>query len=276
MLDGAPPLPPNFTNTQVSPLLSRVVLKAIASIQRAPRFRRGIRQGAGRRFAAAREPQRPMVTEARYEPQYPPRQPIRASSRRRLHRRRAGNRPRASGRKPRSPSRSRAKEASSAGSQPVPAGAPLRSLGKQEPVPSGRFQFREHSAPPQERRGDGGAHRHCFWQRRRNKKRSYSDTFATYPAPERRRGFSRAGVSPASLYRFSLPPEFWSLPESSHGSYGSACRRAAAWWWTPIRPGLRFSSTTSSRAELRCRQWSCRPRPIVSGCGWKDMNRRNS
>jgi serine/threonine protein kinase len=42
MLDGAPPLPPNFTNTQVSPLLS----------QRTPCLGRRVRPGTGRRSPA--------------------------------------------------------------------------------------------------------------------------------------------------------------------------------------------------------------------------------
>ncbi len=70
IMEGAPPLPPNFTNPQVSPLLSRVVLRALA---KHPSERHGSMEEFLRELDAAgqpaREPQRPAP---RHEPQYPP------------------------------------------------------------------------------------------------------------------------------------------------------------------------------------------------------------
>jgi serine/threonine protein kinase len=72
IMEGAPPLPPNFANPQVSPLLSRVVMRALA---KHPSERHGSVEEFMRELDAAgqpaREPQAPMAP--RYEPQYPPR-----------------------------------------------------------------------------------------------------------------------------------------------------------------------------------------------------------
>jgi serine/threonine protein kinase len=71
IMEGAPPLPPNFANPQVSPLLSRVVLRALS---KHPSERHGSIEELTRELEAsgqpAREPQRPLAP--RYEPQYPP------------------------------------------------------------------------------------------------------------------------------------------------------------------------------------------------------------
>ncbi len=70
IMEGAPPLPPNFANPQVSPLLSRAVLRALSKhpTERPASVEELIREieTAGQ---PAREPQRPLP---RYEPQYPP------------------------------------------------------------------------------------------------------------------------------------------------------------------------------------------------------------
>ena len=70
IMEGAPPLPPNFANPHVSPLLSRVVMRALS---KHPTERQGSVEELIRELDAsgqpAREPQRPL---ARYEPQYPP------------------------------------------------------------------------------------------------------------------------------------------------------------------------------------------------------------
>jgi len=72
LLEGPPPLPPSFSNPQVSPLLSRAVLKTIS---KHPTERQGSVEEFIRELEVAgqpaREPQR-LVVEPRYEPQYPP------------------------------------------------------------------------------------------------------------------------------------------------------------------------------------------------------------
>jgi len=72
VMEGSPPLPPNFSNPQVSPLLSRMVLRAIA---KHPSERPGSMEEFIHELDAAgqpaREPQRP-VPAPRHEPQYPP------------------------------------------------------------------------------------------------------------------------------------------------------------------------------------------------------------
>ncbi len=72
VMEGSPPLPPNFANPHVPPLLSRVVLKAVA---KEPPDRHGSIEEFIRDLDAAkqpmREPARPMA-DYRYEPQYPP------------------------------------------------------------------------------------------------------------------------------------------------------------------------------------------------------------
>ncbi len=71
IMEGAPPLPPNFANPHVSPLLSRVVLRALS---KHPSERHGSMEEFMRELEAAgqptREPQRPLTPQ--YEPQYPP------------------------------------------------------------------------------------------------------------------------------------------------------------------------------------------------------------
>jgi serine/threonine protein kinase len=71
IMEGAPPLPPNFANPHVSPLLSRVVMRALS---KHPSERQGSVEEFMRELDAAsrpaREPQAPMAP--RYEPQYPP------------------------------------------------------------------------------------------------------------------------------------------------------------------------------------------------------------
>jgi len=71
IMEGAPPLPPNFANPHVSPLLSRVVLRAMA---KHPTERHASMEEFMRELDAAgqpaREPERPAPP--RYEPQYPP------------------------------------------------------------------------------------------------------------------------------------------------------------------------------------------------------------
>jgi serine/threonine protein kinase len=73
LCEGKPPLPPNFTNPQASPMLSRIVLKVIS---KHPSDRHGSMEEFARELDAAnrpvREPQRPVVAPSRNEPQYPP------------------------------------------------------------------------------------------------------------------------------------------------------------------------------------------------------------
>lgn len=73
IMEGAPPLPPNFANPHVSPLLSRVTLRAIA---KHPSERPASVEEFLRELDAAnqpaREPQAPLTP--RYEPQYPPKE----------------------------------------------------------------------------------------------------------------------------------------------------------------------------------------------------------
>lgn len=70
---ATPPLPPNFTNPQASPLLSRIVLKAIS---KHPSDRHSSMEEFARELDAAnrpaREPQRPVPVPPREEPHYPP------------------------------------------------------------------------------------------------------------------------------------------------------------------------------------------------------------
>jgi serine/threonine protein kinase len=72
LCEGTPPLPPNFTNPQASPLLSRIVLKAIS---KHPSERHGSMEEFARELDAAnqrvREPQRP-IAQPRHEPHYTP------------------------------------------------------------------------------------------------------------------------------------------------------------------------------------------------------------
>lgn len=72
IMEGAPPLPPNFANPHVSPLLSRFVMKAIA---KEPPERHGSMEEFIRDLDAAkqpsREPERPRADFAQ-APQYPP------------------------------------------------------------------------------------------------------------------------------------------------------------------------------------------------------------
>src|SRR5437867_10243051 len=72
VMEGSPPLPPNFANPHVSPLLSRVVLKAVA--KEPPDRHSSVEEFIRELDAAkqpAREPARP-APDYRYEPQYPP------------------------------------------------------------------------------------------------------------------------------------------------------------------------------------------------------------
>jgi len=71
IMESAPPLPPNFANPNVSPLLSRVTLRALS---KHPSERQGSVEEFMRELDAAgqpaREPQAPLPQP--YEPQYPP------------------------------------------------------------------------------------------------------------------------------------------------------------------------------------------------------------
>jgi serine/threonine protein kinase len=73
IMEGAPPLPPNFANPHVSPLLSRVTLRALSKhpSERPASVEEFIREldAAGQ---PGREPQAPLPP--RYEPQYPPKE----------------------------------------------------------------------------------------------------------------------------------------------------------------------------------------------------------
>jgi serine/threonine protein kinase len=73
IMESAPPLPPNFANPQVSPLLSRVTLRALS---KHPSERQGSVEEFMRELDAAsqpaREPQAPPPQH--YEPQYPPKE----------------------------------------------------------------------------------------------------------------------------------------------------------------------------------------------------------
>jgi serine/threonine protein kinase len=72
LCEGTPPLPPNFANPQASPLLSRIIIKAIS---KHPSDRYGSMEEFARELDAAnkpvREPQRPVVP-PRHETRYPP------------------------------------------------------------------------------------------------------------------------------------------------------------------------------------------------------------